>query len=260
SGTKIEPPAPADEPAATTTPSRRTSAQRNGWCAELADHCHVFENSNGVEAIAPGGSRPDVGSRWQIVGGVGAADAESALGTSTTTSAARSAAKRLHLRSERSTDMGDLPFLRSEAGEVAADWPLRPVRRSLPQPRLGEAHPRRQDLSRHGWLHRPADHLRRRLGEGAPAVDARHAAAAVVPAVAHDLLDAAVELAVGIRERGRLEAVVVEVYAVVADLVPRVGRLQVLEVRMREGVACDLVPGGVEVAELRPAHVRRVAG
>src|SRR5207244_3984989 len=61
-------------------------------------------------------------------------------------------------------------------------------------------------------------------------------------------------------ERRRLEAVVEEVHAVVTDLVPRGGRLQVLEVRVRERVAGDLVPGGVEVAELRPAQVGRVAG
>jgi hypothetical protein len=58
-----------------------------------------------------------------MTGGVEEADAVRALGTSATASATSSAAKRLHLRSERSADMGDLPFLQREA-EVAADWPL----------------------------------------------------------------------------------------------------------------------------------------
>ena len=39
------------------------SFQLNGWFAELADHCHWFENSSGVEVVAPGGSRPYVGTR-----------------------------------------------------------------------------------------------------------------------------------------------------------------------------------------------------
>jgi hypothetical protein len=109
-GTRIESPWPGEEPEATTTPSCRISFQLNGWFAELADHCHCIEGSSGVEAVAPGGSSPDVGSRWQITGGVGEAEAERALGTSATTSATRSAANKLHRRSETSRDMGDLPF------------------------------------------------------------------------------------------------------------------------------------------------------
>ena len=101
-------PAPAEKPEATMSPSRLMSAQRNGWWAELADHCHRFESSVGVVATPPGGSRPDVGTRWQIVGAVDAAEAGSALGTSTTANAATSAPKRLHLRSEGSGDMGGL--------------------------------------------------------------------------------------------------------------------------------------------------------
>src|SRR5919197_5339021 len=91
---------------------------------------------------------------------------------------------------------------------------------------------------------------RDRLGEGLPVVDARDAAAAVIAAVAYDLLRARVERAERVCERRRLETVVEEVDAVVADLVPGGRRLQVLEVRVRQRVAGDLIPGGVEVAEL----------
>jgi hypothetical protein len=122
-GTKTEPPGPGEKPEATTTPSRLITAHLNGWFAELADHCHLFDGSICVEAVWPGGSRPDDGTRTQKTGGDDAVEADKALGTSAATSAARSAAKRLHLRSERSADMGDLPFLQREA-EVAADWPL----------------------------------------------------------------------------------------------------------------------------------------
>jgi hypothetical protein len=57
-GTKTEPPAPAEEPEATTTPFRLITAHRNGWFAELADHCHSFDGSTGSTWSPPEGAVP----------------------------------------------------------------------------------------------------------------------------------------------------------------------------------------------------------
>ena len=96
------------------TPSRRMSFQLNGWFAELADHVHSFDGSICVEAVFPGESRPDDGTRTQKPGGVGAAEVDKALGTSASASAASSAANKLHRRTERRADMAT--FLSPERG------------------------------------------------------------------------------------------------------------------------------------------------